>query len=267
MAPHEQPLPSAIPKAAPQDHHQSSNSPPLPEPKLRLQLNHLRHPASKAFLQLIPDVVSTLETALKNIVQNLYTSNSKETAFTPSVPPTRSVTVILHDFGGVAYTTGKELDNDHKEIHFSLSYIQTSAASSNAVNELTGVLTHELVHCYQHTAPPPPEGNGVPSPPGGLIEGIADFVRLKAGLEPPHWKQPTSAKDRPDKWDQGYQHTAFFLAWLEDVRVGKGAVGLLNDRLLRVGYTEETGFWKGLFGVGVRELWEDYGKYLDTLEK
>lgn len=24
-------------------------------------------------------------------------------------------------------------------------------------------------------------------------------------------------------------------------------------------------FWKGLFGVGVRELWEEYGRYLDGL--
>lgn len=69
----------------------------------------------------------------------------------------------------------------------------------------------------------------------------------------------------------GYQHTAYFLAWLEDVRVGRGAVGMLNDRLLRVGYVGEgedadnqgIGFWKGLFGVRVGELWEEYGRYLD----
>ncbi len=42
---------------------------------------------------------------------------------TTNVPPTRSVTVVLRDMGGVAYTTGTELDNDHKEIHFSLGYI------------------------------------------------------------------------------------------------------------------------------------------------
>lgn len=143
--------------------------------------------------------------------------------------------------------------------------------------ELTGVLTHELVHCYQHTSPPSSgegDNDDVPHPPGGLIEGIADFVRLKAGLQPPHWTRPRSAKDRPQNWDQGYQHTAFFLAWLEDVKAGRGAVGMLNDRLRTVGYVGEggdsthtpAGFWKGLFGADVLELWDEYGRYLDSLE-
>lgn len=306
------------------------NGPRLPTPTLRLHVNDLRHPASAAFLSLLPDVKAVLETALAAIIRHLYTppslppfpsptaqdapSSASASAaapatqtkrpcfFTPSVPPTRSVTVILRDFGGVAYTTGTELDNDHKEIHFSLSYIRRCATSfADPASELAGVLTHELVHCYQHTAPPASADDGggrsdpgsVPHPPGGLIEGVADFVRLKAGLVPPHWRRPASARDRPPRWDQGYQHTAFFLEWLEDVRVGTGAVGMLNDRLLRVGYVGEDdarasgdgerareeeaadrgalkdngkeSFWKGLFGVGVRELWEEYGRYLDGL--
>lgn len=173
----------------------------------------------------------------------------------------------------MAYTTGIELDDQHKEIHLSLSYIRTCSTFPDPARELAGVLTHELVHCYQHTAPPSPAGDNVPRPPGGLVEGVADFVRLKAGLDPPHWKRPTSAGDRPDKWDSGYQHTAYFLAWLEDVKIGRGGVGLLNDRLLRVGYMgeddtvsgERVGFWKALFGAGVLELWEEYGSYLDRV--
>lgn len=180
------------------------------------------------------------------------------------------MTLILHDFPGIAYTTGTDLDDDHKEIHLSLSYIRTCAGYNDPARELAGVLTHELVHCYQHTAPS--STDDVPRPPGGLVEGIADFVRLKAGLDPPHWKRPGFAKDRPQNWDQGYQHTAFFLAWLEDVRAGRGAVGMLNDRLRTVGYVGEdgdggsssTGFWKGLFGTGVLELWDEYGRYLDA---
>ncbi|OOG00828.1 hypothetical protein ASPCADRAFT_511706 [Aspergillus carbonarius ITEM 5010] len=269
-------LPKHIPVSQPTPKPVSTPS-EVPRPKLRLHINDLRHPASKSFLTLIPDVSSTLETALTAIIQHLYiprrtepVSGRPSSSFIPHVPATRSVTVLLRDIDGVAYTTGTELDNDHKEIHLSLSYIRTCTRYPDPVAEITGVLTHELVHCYQHTAPP--QAQDIPRPPGGLIEGIADFVRLKAGLEPPHWKRPTSAKERSAKWDQGYQHTAYFLAWLEDVRVGKGAVGLLNDRLLRVGYVGEDGgkgsvkegFWKGLFGAGVQELWEEYGRYLDT---
>ncbi|KAF7174293.1 hypothetical protein CNMCM5623_006857 [Aspergillus felis] len=294
------PLPSAIPKTVPRPNNPQSSQgqttpgetspkpePELPRPKFRLHLNDLRHPATLSFISLVPDVASTLETALKTIVRQLYTppslspNESSNTSakkyprpsFTPCIPPTRSVTVLLRDIDGVAYTTGIELDDDHKEIHLSLSYIKSSAAEHpDPTAEITGVLTHELVHCYQHTAPKGDENASVPRPPDGLIEGIADFVRLKAGLEPPHWKRPTSAKERPSKWDQGYQHTAYFLAWLEDVRVGKGAVGMLNDRLLRVGYVGEDSesenqdtqsFWRGLFGKGISELWEEYGEYLD----
>lgn len=289
------PQPSAIPKANTQepeaqsaeskkDHTSSASivSAKIPQPKFRLHVEDLRHPASSVFLALVPDVASTLDKALANIVTHLYTSLPKSQKhhrpfFIPSIPPTRSVTVFLRDYSGVAYTTGTELDDAHKEIHVSLPYIQhcTSgpAAKKDPLHELVGVLTHELVHCYQHTAPPDSENSGesIPRPPGGLIEGIADFVRLKAGLEPPHWQRPLSAADRPPKWDMGYQHTAYFLAWLEDVRIGRGAVGMLNDRLLRVGYVGEgkdvnhlESFWKGLFGVGIQELWGEYGQYLDN---
>jgi hypothetical protein len=182
------------------------------------------------------------------------------------------VTIILQDFNGVAYTNGTDLDNDHKEIHFSLSYINHVCNNDpKPLAELKGVLTHELVHCYQHTAPD--DDDQVPRPPGGLIEGIADFVRLRAGLGAAHWQKPKSALDRASNWDAGYQHTAYFLAWLEDVRFGRGAVGLLNDRLLRSGYLGESeeqkkdktqpGFWRDLFGVEVDDLWEEYGRYLD----
>ncbi|PYH48452.1 basic secretory family protein [Aspergillus saccharolyticus JOP 1030-1] len=277
---------------------QHSQHPTIPSPKFLLQIHDLRHPGSHTFLTLIPDLASTLETALTTILETLYTSPSpsptsnqnpkpRPITFIPSLPPTRSVTTLLRPIPGVAYTTGTDLDPDHKEIHLSLSYIEncTTRYADDPRAEIVGVLTHELVHCYQHTAPPENEDTG-PRPPGGLIEGIADFVRLKAGLAPPHWTRPRSAKERAEKWDQGYQHTAYFLAWLEEVRVGRGAVGLVNDRLLRVGYLGEKaegdgeerrsegedgsgkpgeGFWKALFGVGVEELWAEYGRYLDSL--
>ena len=98
---------------------------------------------------------------------------------------------------GVAHTFGSPT---HKEIHFSLDHIRNSAA--RARDEILGVLTHEVVHCFQFT------GKGKAFP-GGLGEGIAgkhsmaqssswqkqrlntatDWVRLHAGLAPPHWRE------------------------------------------------------------------------------
>jgi Peptidase of plants and bacteria len=276
------PLP-VLTKRSPDGNPSTTKKPSLPKPKLRLNLHDARHPAAASFFSFIPDLEAVLEAALTAIIDQLYTSPHRQTThqktaplppFNPSIPLTRSVTVILQNFDGVAYTNGTELDDDHKEIHFSLSYIN-HVCNNNAdpFAELKGVLTHELVHCYQHTAPPASQGSSIARPPGGLIEGIADFVRLKAGLAAPHWQVPKSALDRASNWDAGYQHTAYFLAWLEDERIGRGAIGLLNDRLLRTGYIGEAhegeadksqpSFWRDLFGLEVAGLWEEYGRYLD----
>ena len=145
--------------------------------------------------------------------------------------------------GGVAYTKGIELDNDHKEIHFSLSYIAEHISAGRRHDEIAGVLVHEMVHAWQH--------NAFGTCPGGLIEGIADFVRLKAGLGPPHW-----TKKKGGSWDQGYQFTAYFLEWLEGVQ-GEGTVKRINGALGESRYEEEA-FWKGMFGKEVGSLWEEY---------
>jgi hypothetical protein len=129
---------------------------------------------------------------------------------------------------GVAYTTGTELDSDHKEIHFSLDYIYSSVPESRKSHEIMGVLTHEMVHCYQY--------NAFGTCPGGLIEGIADWVRLNAELSPPHWKREASGK-----WDAGYQHTGYFLEYLEN-RFGTGLIRRMNEKL-RIERYEEKRFW------------------------
>lgn len=69
--------------------------------------------------------------------------------------------LVLRPMEGVAYTFGSEI---YKEIHFSLDHIKNSEA--RAKDEILGVLTHEMVHCFQFT------GKGVAFP-GGLGEGIA----------------------------------------------------------------------------------------------
>lgn len=163
------------------------------------------------------------------------------------IPPTRSVTLVLRDMDGVAYTTCSPLDDDHKQIHLSLTYV-AGIACARQRDEICGVMVHEMVHCWQWNA----DGTA----PGGLIEGIADFVRLKAGLAPPHWTRGEGGGD----WDAGYQHTAYFLDWLEG-RYGEGTVQRVNERLRRGKYVERE-FWKGLFHRGVKELWREYKKSL-----
>lgn len=207
-------------------------------PKLRLQLNDLAHEGSSIFLSNVKGG-EDFETQVQNVLNLLYTPDSLR-------PGTRSVTLILRAMGGVAYTTGMDLDNDHKEIHFNMNYI--SQSRTNQRHELLGVMCHELVHCFQWAA------GGTCD--GGLIEGIADWVRLRAGLAAAHWKQEAEGE-----WNRGYQHTGFFLEYLEQ-RFGPGTVRSINSCLREGKYDEEKLFTRCCDGHKVRDLWEAYRKHL-----
>lgn len=227
----------------------------FPTPKLRLHLNDLDHEGSAIFLSNIKGS-EDLETQVQNVLNLLYdrpvdadaAADAGASAGCPRPPPTRSVTLILRDIGGVAYTTGTDLDADHKEIHLSLSYVRAQAAAPRA--ELLGVLCHELVHCFQWDA--------CGTCPGGLIEGIADWVRLRAGLGAKHWRQEADGN-----WDAGYQHTGYFLEYLEQ-RFGEGTVRRINGRLGEGEYDEKKLFQDCCGGHSVDQLWKDYG---DDLKK
>nr|CAB3499290.1 unnamed protein product [Digitaria exilis] len=84
---------------------------------------------------------------------------------------------------------------------------------------------------------------------GGLIEGIADYVRLKAGYAPGHWVQPGQG----DRWDQGYDVTARFLDYCDSLK--PGFVALLNAKM-KDGYTDD--FFAQILGKSVQQLWQDY---------
>ncbi|CAK7220965.1 hypothetical protein SCUCBS95973_004336 [Sporothrix curviconia] len=219
--------------------------PEYPQPKLRLEVRDLNHEGADVFFGKA-NVAAVMQQAVGNVQRLLYGRNAWYADPATHCPPTRSVTLILRDMDGVAYTTGSELDNDHKEIHFSLRYIAgIKPRGERATAEIAGVLTHELVHCYQW------DGRG--TCPGGLVEGIADWVRLRCSLSPPHWKREPAAVGR---WDGGYQHTAYFLDYLER-RFGDGTVRRLNEKLRLAHYDGKT-FWPALLGHSVDKLWEDY---------
>ncbi|KAF1811649.1 plant basic secretory protein [Eremomyces bilateralis CBS 781.70] len=210
-------------------------SPPI-HPLLRLELRDLSSPGAQRFLS-TPNCGTLLSTCVSSVISHLYTR-------TCAVPPTRSVTLILRSMPGVAYTTGTDLDADHKEIHFSTDYI-AGISEARIEAEICGVVCHEMVHCFQWDA----RGTA----PGGLIEGVADWVRLRCRYVPPHWK-----READGEWDAGYQHTGYFLEYLEG-RFGEGSVRRVNEKLKGEDYEEER-FWEGLFGEGVGRLWEEYGK-------
>ncbi|KAF1968101.1 BSP-domain-containing protein [Bimuria novae-zelandiae CBS 107.79] len=209
---------------------------PARKPLLRLELRDLSDEGTRAFLRLL-HASTALEDAVDAVLRHLYTGLG-----THCIPPTRSVTLVLRSMPGVAYTTGSDLDDDHKEIHFSTNYIN-HVPDTRKKEEMQGVIVHEMVHCWQH--------NALGTAPGGLIEGIADWVRLKAGFAPPHWKRTTDSD-----WDAGYERTGFFLEWLE-AEHGADIVRKINDGLRGCKYGEEE-FWHKCCGSNIGRLWEDY---------
>lgn len=233
------PVNMPAPILPPQLHH---------KPVLRLHVDDIAHPAAQAACGSL-DGGLYLARAIEHVIAHLYTPYGLN-----AIPKVRSVTVILRPMGGVAYTTGLPLDDLHKEIHLSLDYVDgvLSKNSAGVRHEIAGVITHEMVHCFQ--------GNCRGTAPGGLVEGIADFVRLKAGLAPPHWNR--SPENRGSRWDEGYQKTAWFLEWLEEKR-GAGTVSRMNETMTREKYDEKT-FWHGFFGESVDELWSRYKETWET---
>jgi len=211
--------------------------PTWPIPHLSLRIEDLAHPGTSIFLEAVNPL-----TALRDAIMASFTW-----LYTLETAPknVQTLVLILRPMPGVAHTTGSE---HHKEIHFSLDYIATCA--TRARDEIRGVLTHETVHCFQY--------NAQETCPGGLIEGIADYVRLRAGFDPPHWKQRGG-----DEWDAGYETTGYFLAWLEE-RYGDGTIRVLNERMNGVPYDQS--IFKETTGRPVAKLWKIYCAHLEKPE-
>ncbi|KAM0012814.1 hypothetical protein Hdeb2414_s0047g00747871 [Helianthus debilis subsp. tardiflorus] len=144
------------------------------------------------------------------------------------------VHLSIDDMDGVAYC-------EDDEIHVSTNYI--AGYEGDLLKEFSGVIYHEMTHVWQWS------GNG--STPSGLIEGIADFVRLKAGYIPSHWVKPGQG----DKWDQGYDVTARFLDYCEGLDSGFGFVAELNKKMR---YAYSVDYFVDLLGKTVDQLWSDY---------
>jgi hypothetical protein len=93
-----------------------------------------------------------------------------------------------------------------------------------------------------------------------LTEGVADWVRLKAGFAPPHWRRQTDCE-----WDAGYERTGYFLEWLEEEH-GEDVVRRINEAMRGCEYDEEK-VWMGCCGEGLKELWGRYKKFCEEREE
>ncbi|KAI5479783.1 hypothetical protein MNV49_002595 [Pseudohyphozyma bogoriensis] len=235
------------------------SDPPLPFdiPHLHLQILDVSHPGSQRFFSHTSSPHDLLHRSVRTVLEALYPpsllSSDKNKEIGP--PAIRSVTLFVREFDGVAHTHGSRLDELHKEVHVSSSYLAKVGGESKRIKqEIEGVVVHELVHAFQF--------NGKGTCDGGVIEGIADWVRLKAGLGPPHWRAGSG-----DRWNGGYETTAFFLAFLESHLSNPLLVPELNLALRDHEWDDGKLLKKVLGWRDVEELWKVYKKTLEKGEK
>ncbi|KIY50648.1 plant basic secretory protein, partial [Fistulina hepatica ATCC 64428] len=202
--------------------------PTWPYPRFDLRVEDISHPGAILFFRNIDDIESAMREAVTASFKFLYTPET-----TPA--NVKTIQLVLRAFPGIAYTHGT---STFKEIHLSLEHIESSSA--RARDEIMGTLVHEMAHCYQNDA------RG--ACPDGLIEGIADYVRLRARYVPPHWKRVPG-----DTWDSGNQYTGYFLDWIESRQAG--SVKDLND-LIFMNYDDDV--FRQVVGHALDDLWQMY---------
>ncbi|KAG9035067.1 hypothetical protein FRB95_012086 [Tulasnella sp. JGI-2019a] len=190
---------------------------------------------SEALLQAVPDPLHFLTEAYLAINGLLYPTSSFHQRKVPCV------TLILSPKAdGVAST-------ENAVITFAMSYVNNYSKSHNdaaLTQEIKGILLHEMVHVLQYSGT-------THSAPSGIIEGIADYCRLRSGWGAAHWSQGPGGK-----WDSGYQVTGYFLDWLEKERGFTEFVAKCNETLRENPWDE--GWCEVETGLSWSGLWEDY---------
>ncbi|MCG8556990.1 MAG: basic secretory family protein [Proteobacteria bacterium] len=158
------------------------------------------------------------------------------------VPKVTHLTLIIRDDPGVAWKTGSE----RATIMLSSRHLDVYRRDGRDVNaEAKGVLYHEMTHVYQYNDA---DGKGVP---GGLIEGVGDYVRAKAGYV------ALSTRRRGGRWDGGYNTTGWFLMWMDE-QYPESVYRLNLTMDSHDGKAWTTSAFVDLTGQTVDELWNAY---------
>jgi hypothetical protein len=134
--------------------------------------------------------------------------------------------------------------DSESSITLNAGYVNNITGGGGEVRTLvTGLLYHEVTHVWQWGQ------QDTSSAHSWVYEGVADFVRLRAGYAAPYWVQPGQGSS----WDESYSTTAWFLDYCDELR--PGFVAALNERL-KDGYSDDD--FLQIMGKPVQELWRDY---------
>lgn len=141
----------------------------------------------------------------------------------------------------------KELDHDTlgetggDNIYINEFGIQ-SFGPGRARFEFAALMYHETTHIFQWSG----EGTA----PGGLTEGVADYVVMKSKyFVAEGYTKPGEGR----RWDEGYGVTARFLEYCDSLRAGFTVD--LNNKMRKV-YKDE--YFLDLLGKPLDQVWREY---------
>lgn len=128
---------------------------------------------------------------------------------------------------------------------------EVNAAGNDVARKIAGILHHEITPMDENDDKAP--GEGTYPNLGNVLEGVADFVRFRAGYLPLH-AMPT----KTGAWDdEGHWKPAFFLLWVDDVHTD-----FLYGMNLSMGAGDGVVWWTATFhavtGQTVEEPWAEY---------
>jgi hypothetical protein len=193
-------------------------------PEITLQ-NDDPNGAGAPFDEAVPDAEALMLEITTELCEILYRSPDE-----PRTPD--SITLHVYSFDGVANAGGENINLSTRHL--------ANYDGAALLEEITGVLVHEATHLYQYN-----DG------PGGLIEGIADYVRIEAGHHSLNRRNPGG------NWDDGYTTTGFFISWLDDHYPDFGyRLNLALSRDDNEAWSEQV--FEELTGKSVDTLWQEY---------
>ncbi|KAL1564509.1 hypothetical protein AAHA92_06838 [Salvia divinorum] len=147
--------------------------------------------------------------------------------------PVEVAKVFIREYDGAEAIVYGEMVN--------VSSLYLQGYQGNLKWEFTSLLHHELTHVFQW--------NGEGQAPVGLVEGMADYMILVSNYYPKGY----ASRGMGERWDQGYDFTARFLEYCEELN--SGFVAALNKKM-RHSFSED--FFMELMGKPVSQLWSEY---------
>ena len=211
-------------------------------PAFTLQLEDTT-PKGQLFTDAVPDPEGFVQQTGREVCKLLYRAPEE-------VRDANHITLIIRD--DPDYAGWKSGNVGNITVMISTNHLSNvKAQGKDVAEEIKGILLHEMTHMYQNDDKAAGEGTypGLPN----VIEGIADFVRIRAG-HPPDGAKPS----KTGVWDDtGYSKPAFFLLWID----GKHPDFLYRENLAMqagdgVVWSPDT--FEVLTGSTVDVLWQEY---------